>query len=104
MNVKLINHDYLPILMFLYIMLHIMLAYLMLFPALFSAVCLYNAYFFKFTFANAFCFHALSWVIDTVYLFKILFYIMYSTFNLLIFLILCSHRFFNERAMCSLKK
>ena len=52
----LINHDCLPILMLLYIM----LAYLMLFAALSNSVCLYNAYF-----ANAFCFHALSWFIDT---------------------------------------
>ena len=60
-KVKLINHDCLPILMLLYIM----LAYLMLLTALSNAVCLYNAYFLPLTFANAFCFHALSWVIDT---------------------------------------
>ena len=47
--------------MLLYIMLYIVLAYLMLFAALTNAVCLYNAFFF----ANAFCFHALSWFIDT---------------------------------------
>ena len=41
-KVKLINHDCLPILMLLYIMLYIMLAYLMLFAALTNAVCLYN--------------------------------------------------------------
>ena len=40
-KVKLINHDCLPILMLLYIL----LAYLMLFAALSNAVCLYNAYF-----------------------------------------------------------
>ena len=40
-KVKLINHDCLPILMLLYIM----LANLMLFAALCNAVCLYNAYF-----------------------------------------------------------
>ena len=34
-----INHDYLPILI-----LYIMLAYLMLFDALFDAVCLYSAF------------------------------------------------------------
>ena len=39
-KVKLINHDCLPILMLLYIM----LAYLMLFAALSNAVCLYNAF------------------------------------------------------------
>ena len=40
-KVKLINHDCLSILM----LLHIMLAYIMLFAALFNAVCLYNAFF-----------------------------------------------------------
>ena len=47
-KVKLINHDCLPILMLLYIMLYIMLAYLMLFAALSNAVCLNNAFFFFF--------------------------------------------------------
>ena len=42
-KVKLINHDCLPILMLLYIMLYIVLAYLMLFAALTNAVCLNNA-------------------------------------------------------------
>ena len=54
-----ISHDCLPIIMLLYIM----LAYLMLFAALSNAVCLYNA--FSSIFAIAFCFHALSWFIDT---------------------------------------
>ena len=49
-KVKLINHDCLPILMLLYIMLYIMLAYLMLFATLANAVCLYNAFFFFFFF------------------------------------------------------
>ena len=40
-KVKLINHDCLPILMLLYIM----LAYSMLLAALSNAVCLYNAFF-----------------------------------------------------------
>ena len=40
---QLINHDCLPILMLLYIMLYIVLAYLMLFAALSNAVCLNNA-------------------------------------------------------------
>ena len=59
-SVKLINHDCLPILMLLYIMLYIMLAYLMLFAALSNAVCLYNVFFvyLQLIFANAFCFHA----------------------------------------------
>ena len=64
-KVKLINHDCLPILMLLYIMLHIVLAYLMLFAALSNAVCLYNASFLPIISANAFYFHVLSWFIDT---------------------------------------
>ena len=43
-TVKLINHDCLPLLMLLYIMLYVMLAYLMLFAALSNAVCLHNAF------------------------------------------------------------
>ena len=42
----LINHDCLPILMLLYTMLYIVLAYLMLFAALTNSVCLNNASFF----------------------------------------------------------
>ena len=64
-KVKLINHDCQPILMLLYIMLYIVLAYLMLFAALSNAVCLHNASFFPLIFANAFYFHVLSWFIDT---------------------------------------
>ena len=45
-KLKLINHDCLPILMLLYIMMYIVLAYLMLFAALYNAVCLYIASFF----------------------------------------------------------
>ena len=59
-KVKLINHDCLPILMLLYIM----LACLRLFAVLSNAVCLHNA-FLLLIFANGFCFHALSWFIDT---------------------------------------
>ena len=44
-KVNLINHDCLPILMLLYIMLYIVFAYLMLFAALSNSVCLYNAIF-----------------------------------------------------------
>ena len=62
---RLINHDCLPILMLMYIMLYVLLAYLMLFAALSNAVCLHNASFLPLIFANAFCFHALSWLIDT---------------------------------------
>ena len=57
-KVKLINHDCLSILVLLYIMLYIVLAYLMLFAALSNAVCLYYASFFFFLaidFLNAFC-------------------------------------------------
>ena len=67
-KVKLINHDCLPILMLLYIMLYIMLANLMLLTALSVAVCLDSAFFpfhLLLIFANAFCFHALFWLIDT---------------------------------------
>ena len=73
-NVKLINHDSLPILMLLYIMLYlvlaylmlyIVLAYLMLFAALSNTVCLHNASFLPMISANAFYFHVLSWFIDT---------------------------------------
>ena len=46
-------------------MLYVMLAYLMLFAALSNAICLYNAFFLLLIFANAFCFHALSWFVDT---------------------------------------
>ena len=42
---KFINHDCLPILMLLYILLHIMLAYLMMSASLSNADCLYNAFF-----------------------------------------------------------
>ena len=55
-RVKLIDHDCLPTFMLLYIMLHIMLAYLM-FAALSNAVCLYNASFFAIDFCKLFsCF------------------------------------------------
>ena len=64
-KVKLINHDCLPILMLLYMMLYIVLAYLMLFAALSNAVCLYNASFFPLISANSFYFHVLSWFIGT---------------------------------------
>ena len=49
-KVKLINHDSLPILMLLYTMLYIVLAYLMLFAALTNSVCLNNAYLFSLSF------------------------------------------------------
>ena len=64
-KVKLIKHDCLPILMLLYIMLYIVLAYLMLFAALSNAVCLYKASSLPMIYAIAFYFHVLSWFIDT---------------------------------------
>ena len=64
-NVKLINHDCLPILVLLYVMLYIVLAYLMLFAALSNAVCLYNASFLPLISANAYYFQYLSWSIVT---------------------------------------
>ena len=64
-KVNLINHDCVHILMLLYIMPYIILAYLMLFATLFNAVSLHNAFFYKLIFANALCFHALSWFVDT---------------------------------------
>ena len=82
-----------------------MLAYLMLFAALTNAACLYNAFYLLLIFVNAFYFHALSWFIDTQFV-----YFKYdfapSTVLLIwwFFLIPCSHRFINERAMCSLDK
>ena len=54
-KVKLINHDCLPILILLYIM----LAYLMLFAGLCNAVCLHIA-FFPIDFCKCFLFHAIS--------------------------------------------
>ena len=64
-RVKLINHDCLPILMLLYIvlyivlvylMLYIVLAYLMQFAALSNAVCLHIASFFAIDFCKCFSF------------------------------------------------
>ena len=62
---QLINHDCLPILMLLYIVLNLVLAYLMLFAALSNAVCLHNASFLPMIYAIAFYCHVLSWFIDT---------------------------------------
>ena len=106
-KVKLINHDCLPILMLLHIMLYLMLAYLMLFAALSNAVCLYNA-FLSFSllliFANAFCFMLCLGLLTQYVYFK---YDFLSCAVLLIcwfFPILCSDHFLYERAMCSLEK
>ena len=51
-KVILINHHFLPILLHLYVMLYIMLAYLMLFAALSNADILYNASFFAIDFCK----------------------------------------------------
>ena len=51
--------------MLLYMMLYIVLAYLMLFAALTSAICLYNASFLLLFSASASYFHALSLFINT---------------------------------------
>ena len=61
-KVKLIIHDCLTIVMLLYVMLYIVLAYLMLFAAITNAVCLNNASFFFFFIDLCKCFfsHALS--------------------------------------------
>ena len=45
---KLINLVCMPILMLLFIMLYIIIAYLMLFAALSNAACLHNAFFLSF--------------------------------------------------------
>ena len=75
-KVKLINHDCLPILMLLYIMLYIVLAYLMLFAALTNAVCLNNASFFVIDLCKCFLFSCFVFV----YLIFLI-CIMHSAFN-----------------------
>ena len=109
-KVKLINHDCLPTLMLLYIMLCVLLAYLMLLATLSNAVCLYDAFFFFIVidFCKSFllsCFVLVYWHI--VYLFHILICIMYSAFNLLVFpnsIFPPFSVFSNEWAICSLEK
>ena len=66
--------------MLLYIMLYIVLAYLMLFAALTSAVCLYNASFFAIDFCKCFLF---SCFVLVYFIFLIC--IMHSAFNLFVF-------------------
>ena len=56
---KLIKHNCLPILMPLYIMPYIMLAYLMLLAALSSTVCLHNVYLFAIESCKSFMFTCL---------------------------------------------
>ena len=104
-KVKLIHHDCLPILMLLCMMLYIMLAYLMLFAALPNAVCLLNAFFLflLLIFANAFCFHALSWFINTYFV-----YFKYDIASCAVLLIcwffLIHTIFIYVRVMCFLEK
>ena len=97
-KVKLINNDCLPILMLLYIMLYIMLAYLMLLAALSNTVCLHDV-FLAFILANAYCFWALSWFIHTQFVY---FKYYLALRKVLIFIILCSHRFFLWKGQCAL--
>ena len=61
-------------------LLYIVLAYLMLFAALTSAVCLYNASFFAIDFCKCFYFHALSLFLSFFFI-----CIMHSAFNLFVF-------------------
>ena len=68
----------------------------MLFAALSNAACLHNAFFLflPLMFANAVCFHVLSWFIDTYFnLSHVLFRNMHSAFICWFFIILCSHCF-----------
>ena len=85
-KVKLINQDCLPILMQLYIMLYIMLAYLMLIAALSNAVCLHNASFFSIYFCKCFLLSCFDLVYcHIVCLFHVLTCTMHSALNLLFF-------------------
>ena len=92
-KVKLINHDCLPILMLLcmmlyivlaYLMLYIVLAYLMLFAALSNAVCLHNASFFPFISQMLFIFMLCLGLLTNFFFFHVLICIMHSAFNLLV--------------------
>ena len=76
-----------------------MLAYLLLFTSLMLFVCIMPIYLLLLTFANALCLHALSLGHRHI---VCLFIIIICL--LLVFLILCSHRFLNKKAMCSLEK
>ena len=82
-------------------LLYIMLAYLMLFAALSNAVCLHNAILLL-IFAVDFmlCLGLLTQFVYFKYDFP-----SYAVFLICwFFLILCSHHFLHERAMCSLEK
>ena len=104
-KVKLINHDCLPILMLLYILLCVMLAYLMLFSALSNAVCFYNGcFFFAIDICKCFLFMLCLGLLTQFVYFKYDFSSCAVLFICLFLLNLCSHHFFYERAMCSLEK
>ena len=96
-KVTLIIHDCLPILMLLYIM----LAYLMLFAALSNAVCSYNAlfsFFLLLIFASAFVIMlCLGLLTRCLFISSMIFH----HFDLLVFLILCSHHFYMN-GLCAL--
>ena len=115
-------------------MLYIMHACLMLFAALSNAVCLHNAFFLssslQLIFANAFCFHALSWFIDTYFVYFMYYFASCTVLSICSFFLILpfpekvqlqksedkrtawrgcdnsmftpSFFLFNERAMCSL--
>ena len=106
-KLKLLNHDCLPILMLLYIV----LAYLMLFAALTNAVCLYNASFFAIDFCKCFLFSCFVFVyLHIVCLFNFLICILHSAFNMFVFPnsmftpLLLFFIIFYERAMSSPEK
>ena len=105
-KVELINQDCLPILMLLYIMLCIMLAYLMVFAALSIAVCLYNAHF-SIYLCKGFLFSCFVFYCHIVCLFHVLTCTMHISFNLLVFpnsMFISLFFYFYERAMCSPEK
>ena len=70
-----------------------MLAYLMLFAALFNADYFYNACFLPVIFRMLFVFMICLGLLTHSLFISILFCIMHSAFNLLVFLLLCSRRF-----------
>ena len=96
-NAKLINHDSLPISMMLYIMLHIMPAYLMLFAALSNAACLHEASFFLLLiFANAFCFMLChSCLTFLQHLIQLIILSLYTVYILTLYLLILSFNGFH---------
>ena len=78
-----------------------MLVYLMLFAALFNAVCLYNSYFLPLIFANVYVFMLCVGLLTHSLFVSNIICIMLSSFNLSVVLILCSHRFL-VKGLCAL--